>query len=298
MAEFTPGIVNQDFLRLYREVDGQKKHLATFAFGDRIELGATASGWTSVRAPELFGGGGAWFAKGKVTPRSPGLVGVLRMSMVDVQQGDGLIFETPGGKVMLVDGGDNELFARHLAARFRHRRSTAASPREIEAIVITHGDADHFDGLNDVRRSESLPAHRAAKRLFIHPERVLHDGLVKRPTEVGGKRLPDADQFGASWVDAEATTWALELVDDPRSVPASGRNAAFDAWAASLDHWAQRGPIELRRIHAGTDPGQVFDFLEAENGGRDHEGPPSWLRRFCAACPARDEPRRRARVVR
>jgi len=51
---------------------------------------------------------------------------ILRLSMVDVQQGDGLVLETPGGKRVLIDGGDNQLFARHVAARFRG--SSAAQP--------------------------------------------------------------------------------------------------------------------------------------------------------------------------
>ncbi len=77
--------------------------------------------------------------------------------MVDVQQGDGLVIETPSGKIMLVDGGDNELFARHVAARYAYRRATASQPLEVEAILVTHGDADHFDGLNELRRSETKP---------------------------------------------------------------------------------------------------------------------------------------------
>ena len=43
---------------------------------------------------------------------------LLRLSMIDVQQGDGLIVETPGDKTIFIDGGDNQLFARHAAARF------------------------------------------------------------------------------------------------------------------------------------------------------------------------------------
>jgi beta-lactamase superfamily II metal-dependent hydrolase len=266
MAEFVPGTVDQDFLKLYRDNDkGERKHEATLAFGDRIERGAKVGHWTAVRAPELFNGRGAWFVKGALALRAAEAVGVLRLSMVDVQQGDGLVLETPSGKIMLVDGGDNKLFARHVAARYRHRQATEAQPLEVEAILITHGDADHFDGLNELRRSETLPASKQSKRVFLHPKRVLHNGLVKRPAELGGKRVPDAEQFGASHVDAAGVTWATELVDDPRSVPASERNAAFDAWAATLDHWATRGPIDVRRVHAGSDPADVFDFLLEEN---------------------------------
>ncbi|HTV18363.1 MAG TPA: MBL fold metallo-hydrolase [Polyangiaceae bacterium] len=273
MAEFVPGVVNQDFLKLYRDVKGERKHVATLAFGDRIERGAKAGSWTTVRAPELFDGRGEWFVKGTLELRPPGALGVLRLSMVDVQQGDGLVLETPGGKIMLVDGGDNKLFARHVAARYQHRRATAQRPLEVEAILVTHGDADHFDGLNELRRSEELPVSKASKRVFLHPKRVLHNGLVKRPSELDGRRVPDAQQFGSSSVDADGVTWATELVDDPRSVPASARNAAFDAWAASLDHWATRGPIDVRRVHADSDPGDVFDFLLRENVGVELLGP-------------------------
>src|SRR5262245_9451362 len=44
---------------------------------------------------------------------------VLKMDFVDVQQGDASVLESPGGKVVLIDGGDNQLFARYLAGRFR-----------------------------------------------------------------------------------------------------------------------------------------------------------------------------------
>lgn len=265
MAEFVPGIVDQDFLKLYRDNEkGERRHEATLAFGDRIERGAKVGDWTAVRAPELFGGRGDWFVKGAPALRPAGAAGVLRLSMVDVQQGDGLVLETPSGKIMLVDGGDNKLFARHVAARYAYRRATASQPLEVEAILVTHGDADHFDGLNELRRSEALPASKANKRVFLHPKRVLHNGLVKRPSELEGRRVPDAEQFGASHVDAAGVTWATELVDDPRSVPAAARNAAFDSWAATLDHWATRGPIDVRRIHAGSDPADVFDFLLQE----------------------------------
>ena len=41
----------------------------------------------------------------------------------------------------------------------------------------THGDADHFEGLTEIHSSESNKEPK--KRLFIAPERVYHNGLVK-----------------------------------------------------------------------------------------------------------------------
>ena len=43
-------------------------------------------------------------------------------------------------------------------------------------MVVTHGDADHFAGLTEIHKTESA----ASKRVFIAPDRIFHNGLVKR----------------------------------------------------------------------------------------------------------------------
>jgi glyoxylase-like metal-dependent hydrolase (beta-lactamase superfamily II) len=40
----------------------------------------------------------------------------------------------------------------------------------VRAIVITHGDADHFAGLHFIRDSESFPDQDRHQRLLIRPE--------------------------------------------------------------------------------------------------------------------------------
>ena len=44
---------------------------------------------------------------------------VLQVAFVDVQQGDGALVQTPSGKLITIDGGENQLFARFLAGRLR-----------------------------------------------------------------------------------------------------------------------------------------------------------------------------------
>src|SRR5262245_52640296 len=90
---------------------------------------------------------------------------ILKVDFVDVQQGDGAVLETPIGKIMLIDGGDNQMFARYLASRFRG--TTAKRPRKIDCILVSHGDADHFAGLTEIHKSETNKAK--FKQLFIHP---------------------------------------------------------------------------------------------------------------------------------
>ena len=201
------------------------------------------------------------FVKAGIRLRSSAL---LRLSMVDVQQGDGLILETPSGKVVFIDGGDNKLFARRVAKVFPG--TSDADPLIVDAMVITHGDADHFDGLNQVRVSETK-APTAAKKIFVAPKRVYHNGIVKRPLNdpATNRRRKDVAMFGPT-TDHDGHTYITELADDVRDVASTERNEPFTDWAETLDAWDARtlrvtgAPIEVRRIDhlSGAD---TFAFL-------------------------------------
>ncbi len=199
--------------------------------------------------------------------------GVLRLSMVDVQQGDGLILETPEGKVVFVDGGDNQLFARHAAARFAG--TSADDPLIVDAVVVTHGDADHFDGLSEIPKSETHA--EARKRLFMTARRVFHNGLAKRP----GKRADDTERretemLGATTLLGERP-YCTGLVDDPRQLPASELNTPFRTWVRTLDGWEARldaatgeQMLVQRLDQTATD---AFDFLDEEGIAVEMLGP-------------------------
>jgi hypothetical protein len=188
--------------------------------------------------------------------------------MVDVQQGDGLILETPQGKIVFIDGGDNKLFARHAAWRYRHHQTSDTNPLEVDAILVTHGDADHFKGLNILRKTEH-DRTPAEKRLFIHPKRIYHNGLVK----ASSTRFDDEEMFGDTAELADGTLVILDLYDDPRHAPADLQNADFKDWAETLTRWERHGPIDLRRIAFGDDEAELFDFLHEEGIDVELQGP-------------------------
>ena len=234
------------------------------AWGDPIEILGKEGKKTRVRVLGHMGDSFEGLITGtpKTQPES-----VLKFSMVDVPQGDGMVLETPQGKVILIDGGDNKLFARYLAARYRN--TSAQNPLEVDAIIVTHGDADHFDGLNVIRKTETdrsmADPKRQRKRIFIHPKRVYHNGLVK-----GGSKLKAEEIFGRTVPTREGRA-IVDLVDDILTVDDKKMNRPFKTWKKSLQHWSKRGPIEIRRVAFGDK--QEFKFLEEEGISVEVIGP-------------------------
>ena len=262
--------IDDDFVTVRWAAAATAKTRVILTFGDPVEVLDTTAGFTRVRVLTYFEGPFEGFVKGVPPTRT---TGVLSFSLVDVQQGDGMILQTPSGKVIFVDGGDNKLFARHAAARFLHRQTTAAAPLEVDALIVTHGDADHFDGLNDIVRSETLAAPEARKRLFIHPKRYFHNGLVKGPTrDAAGATVREKDQFGRT-VDVGGRPHIVDLYDDPRTAPPAAVNSVFARWFASLNHWETRGPIHMQRLAHGMDEAAAFDFLHDDGIRVELQGP-------------------------
>lgn len=68
----------------------------------------------------------------------------LRVSFLDVGQGDAIFIEAPNGRQMLIDGGKNRAVIRQLS------RVLPWYDRTIDVVIATHPDADHIGGLPDV----------------------------------------------------------------------------------------------------------------------------------------------------
>ena len=274
-------VINIDLVDIWRE-PGRKDLLRTLAWGDAVTVIEETATFLKVEIE--------WFreeADGSLTPipdvgyiepskssriKPSGIVRplqdnvVLKVNFVDVQQGDGAIIESPDGKVILVDGGDNRMFARYLAGRFR--RTSKQAPREIDCILVTHGDADHFAALPYILESET---HKEAhKRLFIEPRRYFHNGLIKRPAEAKGKSVADEALLGAVQ-KAGGKTFIVGLEDSLLDIPDSEMNASFREWKAVLKEYdsrsrsAGKGGIEFRRLQFGD--AAAFDFFSG-NGLR------------------------------
>ncbi|MEZ5943931.1 MAG: MBL fold metallo-hydrolase [Planctomycetaceae bacterium] len=269
----TKSVINVDLADMFSSPN-RKGFLHTIAWGDHVEVEEITSAHVKIKTVkfETKPDGSILPVKTSafITPTKSSKLKpadlvipakqnkVLKVNFVDVQQGDGAVIESPDGKVILVDGGDNQLFARYLAARYRG--SSASKPKKIDCILVTHGDADHFKGLVEIHESETNSEPR--KRLFIAPERVYHNGLVKRPGKRNGKRTPDKDLLGPT-KKVGTETILTGLIDDLLGVADSEMNQPFRAWKKALDVWNRRSPITFRRLSHGDN--DAFDFFKDNN---------------------------------
>lgn len=187
--------------------------------------------------------------------RPPGAAGLLEVTFVDVQQGDATFIRTPGGRRLLIDGGEESFIARLLASV--SPGTTAAKPLVLDALVVSHGDADHFAGLSALAEARNHPERR--KRLHVRVPRVYHNGLVKRPEKVEGQRLRETERFGAT-VKRGGEHFVTDLFDDPRSAPVM--NTEFLRWKTALSVLLAKNGAVLRRLRAGDH--DAFDFLSEE----------------------------------
>ncbi len=96
---------------------------------------------------------------------------VLKMFFVDVGQGDGAIIESPEG-IILLDGGPTSKYYHFLLHRYK-RILQEEGKVNIKAIIMSHPDWDHFNGLTPVLNDKRF-----------HIGNIYHNGIIrydKRP---------------------------------------------------------------------------------------------------------------------
>jgi beta-lactamase superfamily II metal-dependent hydrolase len=124
---------------------------------------------------------------------------LLELYVIDVGQGDAILFRTPDKAWHLMDGGPpksksllGEGARSFLAWKFGADLALNTVP--LHTVFLSHSDFDHFGGLTDILRSDFPPNPRTGQNpLSTTVEHFLHAGIAKYKTAGLGemdKRIP------------------------------------------------------------------------------------------------------------
>jgi beta-lactamase superfamily II metal-dependent hydrolase len=189
--------------------------------------------------------------------RPPAAERPLGVTFVDAREGDATLIRTPAGRHLLIDGAEKSFVAQLLRSVFT---ATADSRLVLDALVVSHGDGDHFAGL--VALADARSPAEPSNRMEVRASRVYHNGLVKRPEKREGRRLRETERFGAA-PEHEGECYVTELFDDPRAARIVSKD--FARWKAALGSLVTPNGAVLRRLRAGDH--DAFDFLLGEGIG-------------------------------
>ncbi len=254
----TTRFIDDDIVHVYKFGEPRKDEnmLATLFWGDQVQVvGKVGGAWQLDFTMRVWNDAARRYEwkhfdaaiSGKVRFRESS---VLKVRFVDVAQGDAAIIETPQGKLILLDGGEEDHIKNYIGYAWAHILRNA--PLQVEAIIVSHGDADHFAGLTKL-----LGATRGHGLPMIVPHRVYHSGLVKAASSVGEKKL-----FGKTETKDDRL-YIVDLVDDLCATPDERLNRPFKAWKAALvKATASNQDLKLQRLAYGDS--QPFDFLNPE----------------------------------
>ena len=132
------------------------------------------------------------------TARANRTAAPLRITMLDVGQGEAILLESPGGQTVLYDGGTN---SADVLGQLR-----ALEVESIDLVVASHPDEDHIGGLDEV-----IAAYA--------PRFVLDNGLA-HTTQTYERYLDAIEEAGSQLIPPERQTIefgpvALEVVPPP-----------------------------------------------------------------------------------
>jgi len=128
----------------------------------------------------------------------------VRIQVVDVGQGDGIVIRTPHHKWVLIDAGPDRTLADSLGPRFGVDR--------LALVFVSHRHGDHFAGMARVLRS--LPVDRFVGNLADCPDRSTDDTIRAALNE---RHIP-AQSLGADTLVVDGVRFIV-LPPDPSDDP-------------------------------------------------------------------------------
>jgi len=192
----------------------------------------------SARAPAI-----AWLALclGWTLGRTPPPAGALRVTFLDVGQGDAALIELPGGEVWLVDAGGqpnaHDLAQAASPGRVINRVLAAYGHTRIDLAILSHPHPDHYLGLAGIEAP--------IEELWTADERDGNgvrgrDSVRWRDTAMAFGRPESAAPAlpGLAAIAAELAAHGTHLVHPPLGVARTAGGVELAVWAPRYQPWA------------------------------------------------------------
>ena len=144
---------------------------------------------------------------------------ILRVTFVDVGQGDAALIDLPDGRLALIDTGQG---GRHPAGRELRALLAARRRERIDLLIITHGHPDHYGGLEDLLDEAAIGEVWLNAQLLIEERDGAMERLLSKALRLGTK-LRFAPELCANMNDFGGARFEV-LWPCPRYDPQLGLN--------------------------------------------------------------------------
>lgn len=122
-----------------KPIGSGKRKINTVLMGTWLGINKAQGDWLYVNTA----GPDGWVRKSNTTEDR-----ALKIFFIDVGQGDGVLIETPQNKRVLVDAGHRDHVYKYLSNwQYSYLLNTANPKVHIDAVIVSHFDADHYGGL-------------------------------------------------------------------------------------------------------------------------------------------------------
>lgn len=141
----------------------------------------------------------------------------LQITFLDVGQGDGICMELPDGSVYLMDGGSSDVskVGNYRLVPFLKAKGI----RKIDAVFLSHGDADHINGIAELLEEKQMSIDCICLPAGAEQEEFVEIRDLARARNISVRTI----QAGDFWENNGAKFWCL----NPADVTASGNAASM-----------------------------------------------------------------------
>ena len=141
----------------------------------------------------------------------------LQITFLDVGQGDGICMELPDGRVYLMDGGSSDVskVGNYRLVPFLKAKGI----RKIDAVFLSHGDADHINGIAELLEEKQMSIDCICLPAGAEQEEFAEITDLARARNISVRTI----QAGDFWENNGAKFWCL----NPADVMESGNAASM-----------------------------------------------------------------------